>query len=161
MNDEALRQLLRDADAAAGSAPATSNDLAVRVQKRLRRRRVSQVAGASMVLCAMLAVMPMIRTKPKPANVAQSSRVKTELALIRLEAESQAASVNRVVQYQKSLDVRTAAARKWDRGEPRERLQEQREKAARLLTQDGEYRRVIDLFPETHWASIARQRLQT
>ena len=160
MNETALRQLLIDADAAAGSAPTTSHDLAAAVQKRLKRRRYSQAAGASVVLCAMLAVVPMIRMNPKPANVAQSSKTKAELAMIRLEADSQAATVNRLVQYQKSLDVRAAAARKFER-EPRERLQQQRETAARLLTQDGEYRRVIQLFPETHWASIARQRLQT
>jgi hypothetical protein len=159
MNEQALRQLLVDADAAAGSAPSISHDLAGRVQKRLRRRRYSQVAGASVLLCAVLAVAMMMRTNPRPANVAQSSPAKMELALIRLEADSQAATVSRMIAYQKSLD-RAVAARKFERGEPRERLQEQREKAARLLTQDGEYRRVIQLFPETRWATVARQRLQ-
>ena len=114
-----------------------------------------------MLLCAVLAVAMVMRTNPKPGNVAQAPAAKTELALIRLEADSQAATVNRLVQYQKSVDMRTAAARKFERGEPRERLQQQRESAARLLTQDGEYRRVIELFPETHWAAVARQRLQT
>ena len=161
MNDQALRQLLMDADAAAGNAPWESHDLAARVQARWRRRRYSRMAGASVLLCAGLAVAMMTRTNPRPANVAQAPAAKMELALMRLEADSQAATVNRLVQYQKSLDVRTVAARKFDRGEPRERLQKQRENAARLLTQDGEYRRVIELFPETHWAGIARQRLQT
>jgi hypothetical protein len=81
--------------------------------------------------------------------------------MIQIQANSQAATVNRLVQYQQSLDVRSKAARKFERGQPLDRLQQQRESAARLLTQDGEYRRVIELFPETHWASIARQRLQT
>ena len=160
MNEQALRQLLMDADAAAGSAPAISHDLADRVQKRLRRRRYSQVAGVSALLCAVLAVAMMMRTNPRPVNVAQAPAARVELALIRLEADSQAATVNRIIEYQKSLDQRTAA-RNFDRGEPRERLQKQRENAARLLTQDGEYRRVIQLFPETHWATVARQRLQT
>ena len=47
MNEQALRQLLIDADAAAGATPGTSIDLASRVQKRFRRRRQSQVAVAS------------------------------------------------------------------------------------------------------------------
>jgi len=160
VNEQALRQLLLNADAAAESVPAMSQDLVGRVQRRLRRRRAAQVAWASVLLCAMLAVGLMMRMNPRPANVAQSSPANVELALIRLEADSQAATVNRVIEYQKSLDTR-AAARRFDRGEPRERLREQREKAARLLTQDGEYRRVIQLFPETHWATVARQRLQT
>jgi len=166
MNDHALRQLLCDADAAAGAPPGRSADpfghqLASRVQKRLRRRTQSQMAGASLLLCAILTLVPFMRPTPKPAPVADSSQAKTELALIRLQADSQAATVNRLIQYQKSVDMRTAAARKFHRGQPLDRLQQQRENAARLLTQDREFRRVIELFPETHWASIARERLQS
>jgi hypothetical protein len=161
MNDLALRQLLIDADAAAGATQGTSSDLASRVQKRLRRRRQSHLVEASVLLCAILALVPMLHMNPKPGPVAKSSQAQAELALIRLEADSQAATVNRLMQYQRSVVIRTAAARKFDRGQPMERLQDQREAAARLLTQSREYRRVIQLFPETHWASIARQRLQT
>jgi len=161
MNEQALRQLVMDADAAAGAPHAMGGDLATVIQHRLRRRRQSQLAGASIVLCAMLAVVPLIRTNPKPSGQADLSRARAELSMIRLQADSQAATVNRLLQYQQSLDVRTKAARKFDRGQPLGRLQQQRESTARLLTQDGEYRRVIELFPETHWASIARQRLQT
>jgi|SRR5438552_3366932 len=161
MNDQALRQLLIDADASAGPMPATSCDLATSVQRRLRLRRQAQMAIASVLMCAIFVVTPMIRMNSGPARVANSSQAKAELALIRIQADSQAATVNRMVQYQKSLDVRTAAARKVERGQPLERLQQQRERAARSLTQDGEYRRVIELFPETKCASIARQRLQT
>jgi hypothetical protein len=166
MNDHALRQLLCDADAAAGSPPSTSADprghqLASRVQKRLRRRTQLHLTGASLLLCAILALVPLMRTSPKPLPVADSSQAKTELALIRLQADSQAATVNRLIQYQKSVDLRAAAARKFDRGQPLDRLQQQRENAARLLTQEREFRRAIELFPETHWASIAKQRLQS
>lgn len=160
MNEQALRQLLNDADAAAGVAPSMSHDLAASVQMRLRRRRRSQMAGVSVLLCAVLAVAIMMRTNPRPADVAKAPATKVDVALIRLEADSQAATVNRMIAYQKSVDRRAVAARKLERGEPRERLQQSRENAARLLTQDGEYRRVIQLFPETHWATVARQRLQ-
>jgi len=162
MNEQALRQLLTDADAAAGAVPATSGEnLASVVQHRLHRRRQSQLAGASIVLCAMLAVVPLIRTTSKPSAVADLSQARAELSMIRLQGDSQAATVNRLMQYQQSLDIRAKTARKFDRGQPLNRLQQQRESAARLLTQDGEYRRVLELFPETHWATIARQRLQT
>src|SRR5882672_5626963 len=116
MNEQALRQLLIDADAAAGATPSTSTDLASRVQKRLRRRRQSQVAGASILLCAMLAIVPLMRTTPRPPVVADSSQARAELALIRLQADSQAATVNRLIQYQQTLDVRSKAARKLERG---------------------------------------------
>ena len=162
MNEQVLRQLLIDADAAAGAAPATSgDDLASLVQHRLRRRRQSQIAVASMLLCAMFMIVPFVRMSPKLPAVADQSKTREELSMIRLQANSQAATVNRLMQYQRSLDIRAKAERKFDRGQPLDRLQQQRDTAARLLTQDGEYRRVIELFPETHWASIARQRLQT
>jgi hypothetical protein len=161
MNDQALRQLLLDADAAAGAAPSTSPDFISRIHKRFRRRKQSQLAGASLVLCAILALVPLLRSTSGPAPVANFPQNQTELALIRLQADAQAATVNRLIQYQKSADFRAAAARKFDRGQPLDRLQQQRENAARLLTQDHEFRRAIELFPETHWAAIARQRLQT
>src|SRR3954469_18687238 len=107
MNEQALRQLVMDADAAV-TTPGTSSDLAVRVQKRLRRRRQMQMGGASVLLCALLAIVPMMRTNSKPSPLAGSSQTKRELALIRVEADSQAATVNRMVQFQKSLDVRVA-----------------------------------------------------
>jgi hypothetical protein len=161
MNEQALRQLLLDADAAAPT-PATSNgDVASNVRHRLRRRRQSQLASASILLCAILALVPLLHKNPKPMPIANATSAGNELTMIRLRADSQAAAATRLIQYQRSVDLRTTTARKLDRGHPLDRLQQQREAAARLLTQDGEYRRVIQLFPETHWASIARQRLQT
>ena len=160
MNEQALRQLLIDADAAAGSAPVVGGDLTAAVQRRFRRRRGAQAAGVSMMLCAILAIVPLIRTNPQPSKQDQHlAQARAELSLMQAQANSQAATVNRLVQYQKSLDVRAAAARRFDRGQPLSRLQQQRESAARTLTQDGEYRRVIELFPETNWASVARQRM--
>ena len=162
MNEQALRQLLVNADAAAGSPAILSSDLASAVVRRLRRRRQVRVAGVSVVLCAMLAVVPLVRTTPKPSGPDQHlAQARAELSLMQVQANSQAATVNRLMAYQRSVDIRTKATRKLDRGQPLDRLQQQRESAARVLTQDGEYRRVIELFPETHWASIARQRLQT
>jgi hypothetical protein len=163
MNEQAMRQLLLDADAAAGSAPATSADLASSVRLRLRRRRQTRMAGMSVVLCALLAVGLFVRMNPRPAAVAveKSANSREELLRARRSADSQAAMVNRLIQYQRSLDIRDKAARNLDRGQPLDRLQQQRENAARLLTHDGEYRRVIELFPETQWATVARRRLQT
>src|SRR5882724_4603093 len=131
MNDQALRQLLVNADADAGAIPATSIDLASSVQRRLRRRRQSQVAGGAVVLCAMLAAVIFVRVSPKPGTLAvdNSSKTRAELSMIRMQADSQTATVNRLMQYQHSLDVQSKAARKFDRGQPLNRLQQQRESA--------------------------------
>lgn len=161
MNDQALRQLLLNADATAGAVPATSDDLASAVRTRLRRRRQSQAAALSIVLCVLLAALPFLGTKSSPRPLVKVDQTGKELSMIRLQADSQAAAVNRLMQYQRLVDVRTTAERKLDRGQVLDRLQQQRENAARLLTHDGEYRRVLELFPETHWASVARQRLHT
>src|SRR5882762_2961937 len=113
MNEQALRQLLSNADAAAGAVPAISGDLASSVRLRLRRRRQSQVAGASVVLCALLAVVLLVRVNPRPQVVVNDpSKARRELSLIQIQADSQAVTVKRLMEYQHSLDIRDKAARK-------------------------------------------------
>ena|SRR5438477_12952135 len=160
MTDQSLRQLLLDADAAA-SPVVMSRDLAGSVRNRLRRRRTNQFMSASIILCAMLALAPLLHSKPSSIVKNDVPKIQDELNLIRLRAQSQAATVNRLISYQNTLTLRNTAAKKAEVGRPLDRIQHQRETAARLLTHDGDYRRVLELFPDTSYASIARQRLQT
>ncbi|HEV8607440.1 MAG TPA: hypothetical protein VGQ99_19045 [Tepidisphaeraceae bacterium] len=173
MNEQRLRQLLVEADADVAGMALGSQDMVSAIRRRLRHRRQTQVAGASVLLCAMLVLAPLFRRSPTPLTVVDASKARAELSLIQLQADSQAATVDRMMKYQRTLNVRTSAARVERRGEPLERIQRQREVTARLLTQnaqrvseefgrgrgEAEYRRVIDLFPETSWASVARRRL--
>src|SRR5204863_2632878 len=107
MNDQALQQLLMDADAAAGTVPLSGGDLGEHVQNHLRRRRRVQVAGVSALLCAMLAIVPLIRTRLEVKPIAKTSVARQELSMVRLQADAQAATVNRLMQYQRTLEIRS------------------------------------------------------
>jgi len=169
MNDVMLRQLLQSADAAAGSAPVRSRDLVAAIHDRLRQRRRIQFTTASLILCAIFVAVPLLKIIQKPTmpTVVRSdpAKIEAELALIRSNANAQSATIARLVHHQESLKLRDTA-RRFENGDPLGQLQQQRDRAARLLLheasrsgQSAQYRRVIDLFPETPWATIARQRL--
>jgi hypothetical protein len=169
MTDDKLRQLLNDADAAAGHPPLTTRDFAGAIHHRVSRRRQRRhIAAASIILCSLLALIPLLRTTPK-TNVTINTNTPSPIAgpsLIRLQADAQSATIDQMIQHQRIMNARTLAARKLDKGIPLNNLQLQREAAARLLLHDAkrsnapdQYRRVIELFPETSWAAIARQRL--
>ena len=160
MTDQTLRQFLIAADAAS-PPPITTRDLASSVRNRLRRRRTTQFASASIILCALLALLPLLHPAHTPTIAIDKSKAQVELSLIRLQASSQAATVNRMTSFQRTLKLRETTAKKAETGRPLDRLQRQRESAAKLLTKDGDYRRVLELFPGTSYAAIARHRLQT
>src|SRR4051812_21754611 len=125
MTDQTFRQLLLDADATA-YFPATTRDLANTVRNRLRRRRTTQLGAASIVLCAMLALLPLLRIKPTPPPSTAALKNPDELSLIRLQANSQAATVNRLMTYQRTVTLRNTTARKSQIGAPLDRIQRQR-----------------------------------
>ena len=134
-----------------------SRDLAGSVRNRLRRRRTNQFMSASIILCAMLALAPLLHSKPSSIVKNDVPKIQDELNLIRLRAQSQAATVNRLISYQNTLTLRNTAAKKAEVGRPLDRIQHQRETAARLLTHDGDYRRAVDVIrqaaPSRIWSS--------
>jgi len=110
MTDQTLRQLLLDADAAA-SPPTTDRDS----------------PPPSAIACAAVAPLnspPPRSSSPPPSPRAASSptpkttlaidtsKAQAELSLIRLQANSQAATVNRLASYQRTLTLRATAAKK-------------------------------------------------
>jgi hypothetical protein len=174
MTDEKLQQLLQTADANAGPPPATTRDLATAIHHRLthRRRRATQLAAASTILlCTTLALLPLLKTKPPTpppiTTTIDPSKLQAELSLMRLTAQSQAATIDQLLEHQRLSSLRARSEQLQRRAPPDTSLQHHRDAAARLLLHDADrtrapdqYRRLIDLFPETPWASLARQRLE-
>src|SRR5204863_527419 len=110
-----------------------------RTLRRASRRpvKLESAADAAVVAddtLALLAVVLFVRVNPRPQVVVNDpSKARRELSLIQIQADSQAVTVKRLMEYQHSLDIREKAARKLDRGQPLDRIQQQRENAARLL----------------------------
>jgi hypothetical protein len=175
-----LGQLLREADASAARpvAPAGNLGAAVRAVAR-RRRRVragigSALAALALVTCGLYALRPhgdgIVVQRELTPPVVSPEEARREIARLDAEARSRMAVVERVmaterrrsgVKERRVADPLLAVRREQDRtaylliyeADRLARKSEARERAVE------EYRRVLALFPDTHWASVARERL--
>src|SRR5688500_867668 len=105
MTDDKLRQLLHDADAAAAQPRGTTADLASGIRQRIsHRQRRTHLAAASVVLCSLLALLPLLKTDPLAPQFTKIPidpvKAQTELSLIRLQARSDSAAIAQIVQHQ-------------------------------------------------------------
>jgi hypothetical protein len=173
-----LGQLLRNADVAL--PPATSpSDVALRVHRRRnRKRRATQLAaGASALVIAIATsarlwhpMRPSMRPFPLPpiaASETPAPSVKVTLASLSLEAELHERTAARLM-------TRAGANPRLALSNTIPDVQLQRDRAALLLVYEADqrekqnrsadaivaYRRAIELFPQTRWAQVARQRLK-
>jgi hypothetical protein len=190
MSDELLRRLLQQADATAGPPPRIGDHLAARVRGRvLRRRRVAfrLSAAAAIVLAAGVTVLmsysPTRRGPLAGAGIARSEPVATphgdvraELARLDREAEIRIAVARRTAEI--LTQRRLAESRTLQQpaiADPVADAQREVEQAAYTLVSQADrmcrdmnlcatavvnYQRVVELFPETPWATVARQRLE-
>ena len=189
MNDDALKQVLHRADRVAGPPrPVTVDARAIERRAGAARAHrtagwTAAVAAAAVLgICAWLG-LPARREGPGPAG--QGAPVVTDAQKIaRLEAEVRQlrASTDRMLALlqeaaqQRDRDRRVAELRKELAAipDPTEQARGQVSQAAERMVHEADrlwlgqrqrrlataqYRRVIDLFPDTEWASVARQRL--
>ena len=172
MNEDRLRQLLLDADAAPFS-PANPAVLAELVRGRLRRRRQSRRLAALLVAVLGLAGSWQVWKRPihapspgllSPRQVVMSRQ---ELDDLRSDTDARMAAVDEMLRRQAVVVVP-------DRPDPmlavRLALEQSAlislEYAQRLEQIDGckeqartQYRRVMELFPDSRGAELARRRL--
>lgn len=186
--NDSLKRTLQEADAAAGSPPELPVDLAQRVQRlavRRRRMRFGLSAAAALVLAAGTTALwtqapspsrsdrapQTVRHEPQPLDV-EATRL--EIERLRREADTRLAVVQRtqgiLEQYR-----RTAASRKQTpAADPIADARREVEKAACVLVYQADrmcremslcdsavvkYQRVVELFPDTVGAAVARERL--
>jgi hypothetical protein len=170
MTHDALADLLRDADAGAPPPPATER-LAERVYRRARtrsrRRRVLAAVAVLVCSAALLWSLP----KPTPSSAPTQEAVAIEPAeIFRLRAD--AAMHLKVADAVLSHTQRRARAAHL-RDTP-VTIESEREKAALAMLDHGDrlrrdlkqvdaalaaYRRTVELFPDTRWAAVARERI--
>ena len=188
MSRDDLKQLLRNADATA-PAPPLAPDLSGLVRRRLARRRQRHAIAAALGVFILvgLGVLIILRSNPpSPRHVTiQSPTTTTTTAATvaaRLSATAAAADFavtatlhELTVQKLLAADAvpvhRDAGARAAPSPSDAQLL---RDRAALVLVYDADrdvrenrpaaarvrYRRAIELFPQTHWAQVARQRLK-
>lgn len=191
--DDALRQLLLEADLPAPPAPGGSaGSFAAGVRRRHARRRRARRVAASASLAAALVLattVVLVRRSSPPAerSVASIGEPPAPAAPGLAPAAVPPADVLSMDNVVAAIHERTAerlmasAARRGAALGARPRagvaatdVQRERDRAALILVYDADrqarenraadaiaaYRRAIELFPQTHWAEVARRRLQ-
>jgi hypothetical protein len=173
--DDSLRQLLKRAD----STPSVPDS--ARLATSVRRRRVAQQRtrlGASAVavfLAAALGVMlSSRRPQPVATNIAleRTAVLQAELAALRADGGLHVLTAQALSLKDRA---RRAKARADAQEDPLVQIRFQRDRAAMTLIYEADrfsreaslndqsiaqYRKVIELFPSSSWADVARQRLR-
>ena len=189
MRDDPLKKLLQQADAMAGGPSEMPGDLARRVRVLAARRQrvrvgISAAAAAIVLVVGMTLLWPQGATLPPPGSeppVAQAeqlqpdiAQIKTEIERLRREADTRLAVVQRtqeILEEMKRLeelkkhpplpDAVANARREVDQAAYT--LVSVADRMCRELdlcdSAAVKYRRVVELFPDTRWAVVARQRL--
>ncbi len=186
MKADPIDELLRRADLAAGEPP-VPDDLAGRVRRKARRRRLAAIsagAGVTVLLAAAVAVAlwpPRPQTSrptaqaPSAASHEEVLRLRAEITALRAEADSRAAVLNQVVaRLRQQQDHLADLQRQLDRPDPLEQVRRQIDRTAYIMVYQADhsrgelgfvdspeqtYRRVIELFPDSRWANVARERI--
>jgi cobalamin biosynthesis protein CobD/CbiB len=187
MSDARLRELLREADAAFGGPPVGSGDLSLRVRQRARRQRRRRLFGsaAAVVLVLSLSTVAWVNRSghpsaaprpivlddsPKPVSVAE---LHMQIERLREEIRTGCQAVHEVLERQE-VEQRLAALREQAEADPLKAVNDQLDRAALTMVYQADrmyhelnlresavasYQRTIELFPQTHWAQVAKDRL--
>ena len=188
MSSDPLKQLLRRADALAGNPPEMPGDLAQRVRTlavRRRRVRVSINAAAAIVLAVGMTLLwsqastplrsanePLVvETEPARPGVEE---IRAEIERLHREADMRLAVVRRTQEILEEMRRFEELKKHPPLPDAVANARREVDKAAYVLVSQADrmcrkldlcdsaavkYRRVVDLFPDSRWATVARQRL--
>ena len=175
VTEDKLRELLQEADAAAGR-PAVKSVRVATIRRRLRRRHTllaaSPFAAAAVLL---LVVLALVMNSREPAEQPRIASLQEQVEQLRVRTDTAIQLVREVLEQERrrqelaALEARLAAI-----GAPLERANSQIDTTASVLVRRADrlyrelnqpdaavvdYRRVIELFPQSPWAEVAQQRL--
>ncbi len=186
MTRDHLRELLQDADAAASVPVGDDRELARGARMILRRRRRAQRRFA--VACCLLVGAaglwwgrPFSTVDPEQSDrLVQQAPANTPLSEIRrrtleLEADAAMRLAERLMESQGRRARLASYRQQAAKPDPIRRVRLEAETTARLMVFQADelrnhsasvaraeraYRRTVELFPNTHWAGVARERLR-
>jgi hypothetical protein len=187
-HDEIVKEILQRADRlAAPPRPVTVDAGAIRRRAGAAQTavRVGWLAGAGIAaalgVCVWLGLAREPRRHsgsdiPAAADSQRIAQLEAEVKTLRASSDRMFALLQETLE-QRDRDRRVAELRKELAGipEPMDRVKSQVNQAAERMVQEADellrsrrqralaaarYQRVIELFPDTEWASVARQRLE-
>jgi len=178
MSEQKIEKLLQEADRTADSPKRVRVDLS-EIRRRAKRRRILNITGpvaTAAVLMVALGIWSITLRIAQPTPE-QERIISLENQVKQLQARTDAAMnlIQEMLEQEKrqqrldDLDAQLASI-----PDPLEEMQKQVDKTAFMLVYQADrlycelnqtgsaveaYNRVIRLFPENHWARVARQRL--
>ena len=178
MTGHTLEHLLRQVDQAAARPAPLPADLADRVIRQARRRRAAKLGGALVVLLAATGVAAVLFQAPgAPVRLTEAppaAPVPAEIDSTEAQVKSRLVVIEHLLAREKQRRRLARAQAIIARPDPLERLDRQLEQTALVIVAQADrkvrqwnlkgsaardYRRVIELFPQTRWAAVARERL--
>jgi hypothetical protein len=188
MSADWLKQVLQQADAMAGGPPEMSGNLAWRVRLRATRRRRVRVgfsAAAVIVLAAGATwLWPRASTSPQMPDEsrivdarppqADAKQLRAELERLRREADTRLAVFHREEEILEEMRHFDELSKQPPLPDAVANVRREADQAAYVIVRQADrmcreldlcqsaevrYRRVVELFPDSRWAAVARQRL--
>jgi hypothetical protein len=170
---QTLNQLLRDADALHPPV-ADNSDLVRRVRRRQARHVIVRRTFAAAAVVMISVVLLMRSTKP-------TTRIETIMKVISVPVPAPSlsdldniAALHELTAQKLAVSRSPARSRPLAAIAPEANIRFQRDRAALVIVYEADrfvrqnrpkqaiasYRRAIELFPQSHWAEIARERLR-
>lgn len=178
MNEERLKELLRQADRCAESHRSIpGGDLADIVRRRARSRHIRRISFSSVAAAVILAAIGVwtVAGMLNARNARQIAALQAKVAELGVQTEASQKFIAELVEREKqSMRLLALEEELASIPDPLVEIERQYDKTAFVLVYQADrlykelnlkgsavetYNRVIDLFPENKWAEVARTRL--
>lgn len=179
MEEDKIKSLLQKADQMAGLPVPTSANLAAAIHRRAKQRRFVSLAAPVAAAAVVLIAFGVWRLMSTPAGDTREqvrlATLQAEVELLRAQTDSTLKLVREVIERQRRRSqLQALEAKLASISDPLEEMQRQADKTAFILVFQANrmydeldqkdsaiqtYNRLIELFPKSKWADVARRRL--
>ena len=179
MTEDKIKNLLQKADKTAGTAAPISANLAAAVRRRAKQRRFVSLAAPVAAAAVVLIAFGIWHFTSAPADQTHEqgkvAALQAEIKQLRAQTDATLKLIREVLENQRRQHrIRELEAKLASIPDPLEEMQKQVDKTAFTLVYQANcmynelnqkdsairtYNRVIELFPQSKWADVARRRL--
>jgi len=179
MTEDKLQNLLRDTDDSFAANPPDTQKLVRSVRSRAVRRKYLKTslsfAAAACLVIALCFALPTFEKVKKPLSPQQLATLKQDIKRLNATADATLKLVTEVIERQNRLEnLQKLNAQLASYGDPLQEIKDKIDETAFVLVYNADrlyneldrkdqavesYKRVIEFFPDTTSAELARQRL--
>lgn len=179
MTEDRIKVLLQEADRMAGVPEQASIDTGIirrRAHKRYLVRTIVPLTAAAAAIILTISLWTLsVRTTKQVGDNDKVARLQAQVKELQARTDATLKLVQEMLQKeQKQRELEALQVQLESIGDPREEIRQQVERTALILVFQADkmyrelgqkssvmqaYSRVIELFPQSRWAKVARQRL--